>query len=382
MSAGVPAAISGGIAGAARLEIDLRAIGRNWRRLAERAAPARCGAPVKADAYGLGAAAVVPALARAGCGDFFFAHPGEALAVRHLVPDVRLYTLHGPTAAIGEMAAAGIIPALNTPEQVALWREAAARAGRRLPAALQVDTGMNRLGLEPGQFEQLAREPGLLQGIDPVLVFSHLACADIPGHPLNAAQLAAFQGLRALFPGVPAALANSSGIFLGSEYCFDLVRPGAALYGINPLTSAPNPMEPVVRLVAEVIQVRRVDAPSSVGYGAEHAVTGPSRIATIAVGYADGYPRSLGNGRGQALVDGERVPVVGRVSMDLITLDVSSLAEHRVRPGTEAILLGPEIDPDAVGGAAGTIGYEILTRLGPRYRRVYIADDLEAARTR
>ena len=376
------AAVSAGIAGAARLEINLGAIVRNWRRLANQAAPARCGAPVKADAYGLGAAEVVPALARAGCSDFFFAHPGEALAVRGLAPNVRLYALHGPTAAVDEMAASGIVPALNTLGQVALWRAAAARAGRRLPAALQVDTGMNRLGLEPADFERLAREPALLDGIDLVLAFSHLACADIPGHPLNAAQLTAFRRLRALFPSVPAALANSSGIFLGPEYCFDLVRPGAALYGINPLADATNPMEPVVRLIAEVIQVRRVDAPSSVGYGAEHAVTGPSRIATIAVGYADGYPRSLGNGRGQALVDGERVPVVGRVSMDLITLDVSSLAEHRVQPGTEAILLGPEIDPDLIGTAAGTIGYEILTRLGPRYRRVYLADTPEAAPAR
>lgn len=375
-------AASSGIAGAARLEIDLGAIARNWRRLAQRAAPARCGAPVKADAYGLGAAQVVPALARAGCRDFFFAHPGEALAVRGLAPDVHLYALHGPTAAVDEMAAAGVIPALNTLEQVAVWRDAAKRAGRRLQAALHVDTGMNRLGLPPADFELLAREPDRLDGIDLVLVFSHLACADIPNHPLNAAQLAAFRRLRALFPGVPAALANSSGIFLGPEYCFDLVRPGAALYGINPLSDAANPMEPVVRLIAEVIQVRRVDAPDTVGYGAEHAVTGPSRIATVAVGYADGYPRSLGNGRGQALVDGERVPVVGRVSMDLITLDVSNLAEHRVQPGTEAILLGPGIDPDLIGTAAGTIGYEILTRLGPRYRRVYITDDSPAAPTR
>lgn len=375
-------ATASGIAGAARLEIDLGAVARNWRKLADRAAPARCGAPVKADAYGLGAAEVVPALARAGCRDFFFAHPGEALAVQKLGPEVRLYALHGPTAAVDEMAAAGIVPALNTPEQVAIWRAAATRAGRRLPAALQVDTGMNRIGLEPADFERLAREPALLDGVDLVLVFSHLACADIPGHPLNAAQLAAFRRLRALFPAVPAALANSSGIFLGPDYSFDLVRPGAALYGINPLTGAANPMEPVVRLIAEVIQVRRVDAPSSVGYGAEHAVTGPSRIATIAVGYADGYPRSLGNGRGQALVDGERVPVIGRVSMDLITLDVSSLAEHRVHPGTEAVLLGPEIDPDLIGTAAGTIGYEILTRLGPRYRRVYLADTPAAAPAR
>lgn len=375
-------AVSSGIAGAARLEVDLGAIARNWRQLADRAAPARCGAPVKADAYGLGAAKVVPALARAGCRDFFFAHPGEALAVPDLAPGVRLYALHGPTAAVDEMAARGVVPALNTLDQVAVWRDAAARSGRRLPAALQVDTGMNRLGLEPADFERLAREPARLDGIDLVLVFSHLACADIPGHPLNAAQLAAFQRLRPLFADVPAALANSSGIFLGPEYSFDLVRPGAALYGINPLTGAPNPMEPVVRLVAEVIQVRRVDAPSSVGYGAEHAVTGPSRIATIAVGYADGYPRSLGNGRGQALVDGERVPVIGRVSMDLITLDVSSLAEHRVQPGTEAILLGPEIDPDLVGSAAGTIGYEILTRLGPRYRRAYVENTAGAVPAR
>lgn len=355
-----------GVAGAGHLEIDLGAIAANWKMLAAAAPGARCGAPVKADAYGLGARQVVPALYRAGCRDFFVAHPGEALAIRGVSADARIFVLHGPGEAPEDLAAAGIIPVLSTLAQVSTWSALGRKYGR-LKAALHVDTGMNRLGLDMAEAKNL---PGNLGDIDVVLVLSHLACADIPGHPLTPLQLDRFRRITGLFPGVTHSLANSSGIFLGPDYHFGLVRPGAALYGINPLADKPNPMRPVVRLTAPVLQVRRVDAPDSVGYGAEHAVAGPAVIATVAVGYADGYPRALG-GRGVAVVAGQRVPIAGRISMDLITLDVTALPPGSVLPGTEVVLIGDGIDVDELGSAAGTIGYDILTRLGRRYIRTW-----------
>lgn len=357
-----------GVAGAGHLEIDLGAIAANWKTLAAAAPGARCGAPVKADAYGLGARHVVPALYRAGCRDFFVAHPGEALAIRDVTPaDARLFVLHGLAAAGEEMAAAGIIPVLSTTTQV---KDALALAEKHggLTAALHVDTGMNRLGLDMAEAASLAGNLGKLRV---ELVLSHLACADIPGHPLTPLQLERFRQVIRDFPGATHSLANSSGIFLGPDYHFHLVRPGAALYGINPLVNKPNPMRPVVRLTAPVLQVRRVDAPGTVGYGAEHAVGGPAVIATVAVGYADGYPRKLG-GRGIALIAGKRVPFAGRVSMDLITLDVSALPPGSVQPGTEVVLIGDGLDPDEIGALAGTIGYEVLTSLGQRYSRSWI----------
>jgi len=357
-----------GVAGAGHLVIDLGAIAANWKRLSAAAPGARCGAPVKADAYGLGARQVVPALYRAGCRDFFVAHPGEALAIRDVVPgDARLFVLHGLAAAAEEMAAAGIIPVLSTAAQL---RDALALAERRggLGVALHVDTGMNRLGLDMAEAGAMAGNLGKLRV---ELVLSHLACADIPGHPLNPLQLDRFRDVIRHFPGVTHSLANSSGIFLGPDYHFGLVRPGAALYGINPLTGKANPMRPVVRLSAPVLQVRRVDAPGTVGYGAEHAVAGPAVIATVAVGYADGYPRALG-GRGIALIAGTRVPIAGRISMDLITLDVTALPPGTVQPGSEAVLIGEGLDVDELGALAGTIGYHILTSLGPRYTRSWV----------
>jgi alanine racemase len=238
---------------------------------------------------------------------------------------------------------------------------------------------MSRLGLPEDELETLASEPERLDGIELALVMSHLACADEPGHPLNAEQLARFSAARARLPTAMASFANSSGIFLGAEYHFDLGRPGVALYGINPTPGRPNPMRQVVRLQGKILQVREIDAPRTVGYGATHRAAGPTRVATVAVGYADGYLRSLSN-RGSAWLGNQRVPVVGRVSMDLITLDVTGASPDSAHPGAFVDLIGPELsaDPeltvDDVAAAAGTIGYEILTALGQRYHRIYQGD--------
>jgi alanine racemase len=358
---------------AAVLTVDLAAVVANHQLLARRAAPAAVAGVVKADAYGLGAAHIAPALARAGCRDFFVAQLGEALALRPLLPrSATLTVLNGVLAGEEEAFASNALrPALNDLGQVARWAAAARRRGHALEAAIQFDTGMSRLGLSPGEADRLAADPGLAAGIDVALVMSHLVVSEELDHPLNRVQLERFAALRRHWPQVRASLANSSGVFLGPEWRFDLVRPGAATYGINPLPGQANPMQCVAVLTAPVLQVRAIDHPESVGYGATHRARGPTRIATIGCGYADGWLRSLSN-RGSAFVGASRVPVVGRVSMDLITLDVTSVPDLAV--GDRVELMGPHLPVDDVAEAAGTNGYEVLTRLGARFHRVYASD--------
>ena len=347
--------------GTAVLGVDLAAVVANWQALAARAAPACCGAVVKADAYGLGADRVAPALARAGCRRFFVAHLAEGIALRRVLgAGPAIAVLHGPPPGRApDFAVASLIPVLNSLAQAQAW--AAFDAAR--PCILQIDSAMHRLGVPAEELAALPALPGLR------LVISHLACADDPSHPANAAQLAAFRAHSLRWPGVPRSLAASSGIFLGRDWHFDLVRPGAALYGLAPAPGV-NPMRPVVRLQAPVVQTRMVAAGEGVGYGHAWRAPAPARIATLAIGYADGLPRSLG-GRGTAWLDGTPLPVVGRVSMDSITVDVSALPEHAVRPGLLLDLIGPHGDADALAAAAGTIGYELLTRLGRRFVRHY-----------
>lgn len=363
--------LAGGI-----LRIDLGAVVANWRLLKGKlAGGADCAAVVKADAYGLGMAEVAPALHKAGCRVFFVALAEEAIALRALLPDADIHVFSGATAeSLPELARQRIVPVLNSLEQIAAATAFARQSGAALAADIHVDTGMNRLGLEARELAALAGDPGRLAGLDLRLVMSHLACADEPGHPLSDRQLAAFRAARTQIPAFAAAtpsFANSAGIFLGPEYHFDLARPGAALYGLKPQNSAPNPMAQVVRLQGKILQVRDVDTPMTVGYGAAHRVTGKARIATVGVGYADGYRQSLTN-RGHAYLGDMRVPVVGRVSMDLIALDVSQAPAAAAVPGALVDLLGPQHDADALAAEAQTIGYEILTGLGRRFHRVYV----------
>jgi alanine racemase len=353
------------------LTVDRGAIVANYRALAARAAPAQCAAVVKADAYGLGAVHVGPALARAGCRHFFVAHLGEAVELRSVVPaPASIYVLNGLARGdVEDLLAHDLIPVLNDLSQVDGWAAPSRRLGRTLPAVIQFDTRMSRLGLEDGEFRTLHTERSRLASLDLRFVMSHLACAEETDNPLNRAQLAEFRSIRAAFPDSKASFANSSAIFLGPDYAFDLVRPGCALYGINPLLNKKNPMQPTARLESRILQVRRVDHPRTVGYGATHRVSGPTRIATIAIGYADGWLRSL-SGRGVAYCGDRPVPFLGRVSMDLVTLDVTAAPDAKI--GDLVELMGPHQDVDAVAAKAGTIGYEILTRLGRRFHRTYI----------
>jgi alanine racemase len=355
---------------AGTLLVDLDAIAANWRLLAGRVGRAQCAAVVKADGYGLGAGEVARRLQAEGCSWFFVAHLEEAVALKPILPTATVVALNGLLAGCETaFVAHDIVPALNDPGQIALWQAKAKALGRRLPGIVHIDTGMNRLGLQSGDVDRLAGDRSLLQGIDIVLWMSHFACADIKDHPLNGEQHVRFAQALQRRPDAPASLANSSGIFLGPQMHYDLVRPGAALYGINPTPWTANPMQGVATLTGKIVQIHKVDTGGTVGYGAEWRAQRPSRIATVAVGYADGYLRSLQN-RIFVAIAGARLPVIGRISMDLITVDITE-AGIAAAPGIEVELLGSAIGIDELGERAGTIGYEILTQLGKRYHRRY-----------
>ncbi len=357
------------------LEIDLAAVADNYRRLCAEAPGCRLAPAVKADAYGLGAAEVAPALWATGARRFFVAHLGEALTLRPLLPEAELCVLNGVQA--GEerdFVAGGLLPVLNSLGQIALWQGAARAAGRPLPALLHLDSGMSRLGLPDDEVARLAAAPERLEGIALQLVMSHLACAEDLAGPMNEQQRRHFLALAERLPPAarqaPRSLANSSGLFLGPAFRFDWGRPGYALYGGNPTPGQANPMRPAVALKLRVLQLRRVDSPMTVGYGASHRVGGPTRLATLAGGYADGIFRALSN-RARVFWKGQALPIVGRVSMDLTVVDVTALPPDAVVAGDYLELLGPAQGVDELAAAAGTIGYELLTQLGRRYRRSY-----------
>jgi alanine racemase len=357
--------------GGSVLEIDLEALVANWRMLRERHGAARDTAAVlKADGYGLGAIAIATRLYAAGCRHVFTAHLMEAVEIRPFVPDAMVCVLHG----LGPGEAETFIdhdlaPALGTLGEVAAWNEAARTAGRRLPALLHIDTGMNRTGLSALELDRLTAERGLLEGLDLLYVMTHLVAADSPGSPINGIQARAFAAAADRFPGVRRSFANSSGLFLGEAFASDLARPGAALYGINPTMGAPNPMRPVARLRARIMQLREVGEGEGVGYDHQWVATRPSRIATLPIGYADGYHRVLGN-RAEVSVAGQLCPVAGRVSMDLITVDVTDCPKAAIGDWCEVI--GPAVPVERLAALAGTNGYEILTSLGRRFHRRYL----------
>ncbi|KAB2718904.1 alanine racemase [Brucella intermedia] len=360
------------------LTIDLAALRHNYSAIARHIAPTRAAAVVKADAYGLGASRVAPAFYDAGCRDFFVAHLGEAIALKpFLQPDATLYVLNGlQPGTEAACARDGILPVLNSLEQVENWGALAARQGRKLPALLQLDTGMSRLGLSASEFERLLENFALLDNIDIKFVISHLASGDEPENAANARQLANMTALLVRLPKLPVAFANSGGSFLDKSYHFDLARPGVALYGVGP----ENEVVPVLTLSARVIQVRDIDKGAAVGYGGTYVAEGPTRVATIAVGYADGWFRSLSN-KGSAFFGDTRLPIIGRVSMDSITLDVSALPEGTLKLGSLVELIGPHQRLEDVARDCDTIPYEILTALGNRYARVYVesgASDIKA----
>jgi alanine racemase len=358
------------------LNVDLAALRANWARLNEVSGRAECAGVIKADAYGLGLAPIARALTSEGCKTFFVATVDEGRAAREVQPGATIYVLDGLLpGAEAHYAGFDLRPALSSLAEVRDWAAYSRARGRRLAAALHIDTGINRLGMSESEVEQLASEPGLLATFETTLVMSHLACADEPGNPMNAQQRDRFNLLRAKLPPAPASLSNSGGTFLGAGYNFDLVRPGIALYGGRAHENKPNPMRTVVRLAAKILQVHEVPAGATVGYGAIFKVQRASRIATIACGYADGFLRALSVATGASgpvgYIGDYPVPIVGRVSMDNITVDVTDVPEELTRRGGWVEVMGERVTVDDLTDRAGTIGYELLSRLGPRVHRVY-----------
>jgi alanine racemase len=370
----IPEDAAGGI-----LHIDLEALASNWRTLRDNAGGAETGAVVKANAYGIGIEKAVPALARAGCRIFFVAHLSEAIRARAVAPDATVYVLNGLfPGTCSTYAQFDLRPVLGSFEEIEEWAAFARAQSRRFKAAIHVDTGMNRLGLTVPQGLTL-KDRTELKDFETTLLMSHFVSAEESDNPLNIEQIEAFQAVKVSLPGIPASLANSSGIFLNEKPHFDLARPGYALYGGNPTPDRANPMKPVVGLVGRISQLRWVEADHTVGYNGRWLALDKRRIATLSVGYADGFPRSSSaRGKsgdellaGMALVAGRSCPFAGNVSMDLITIDVTDVPENQVKRGDTVTLIGGDVTIDEVGRRAGTIGYEILTNLGSRYARSY-----------
>lgn len=353
------------------ITVDLDALEANFRYCGEQLRPAACAAVVKADAYGLGIRKIAPALWEAGCRQFFTATHREGATLRALLPGAEIFVFEGVTdLSLDVFCEKELVPVLIAPAHSARWAERGRSLGRALPAILHIDTGMTRLGFGEPELAELMRRPEDLDWIDIRYVMTHYACADDPGNDMSRRQKRRFDRLRAQLPDAPTSIGNSAGGLMGPEFSGDMARVGIAMFGGNPYGGGMPPLRPVLRVQSRILQVRDVPAGTTVGYGATFTAETPLRIATVGTGYADGYPWSLGN-RGVASIGGRRAPVVGRVSMDLITLDVSGLPEDSVRPGAMVDLIGPDISLEEVAERAGTINYEILTGLGQRARRVF-----------
>ncbi len=367
-----------------RLTIDLSAIVENWRDMARRSGKARAAAVVKADAYGLGIEDVGAALYEAGARDFFVAVAEEGETLRSFAPDARIFVLSGIWP--GREAIFfdnDLVPVIASEEQLAFWLGVLAEAGD-YPYALHVDTGFNRLGVPLEDALALADDASRPASFSPVLVMSHLHSGDNPDSLLNRQQLESFRRVAAAFEGIESSLSSSAGIFLGEDYHFDLTRPGIAIYGGEAVNNMRNPMRPVVKAEARIIQIRKARKGDTVSYGGTYQLTRESRLAIVSAGYADGYLRSL-SGSGLPLrqvvrdgafgyVAGRKVPVVGRVTMDMTIFDVTDIPENEIRAGDYIELFGDNIALDDVARAGGTIGYELLTGLGLRYDRLYVED--------
>ena len=354
------------------MEVDLAAITHNYRFLCAQLDDARCAAVVKADAYGLGVDEIAPTLANAGCNDFFVASIDEGINVRKLLPKAHIYVLNGLLPGSESILSQhNMTPILNDIGQIIIWQNWSKKLDKKLPAIIHLDSGMWRAGLPPNEVKILSAELERLKGIDVRYYMSHLACSDQATHPKNIQQLQSFQQALKMLPSTPASIANSHGIFLGPQYHFDLVRPGRSLYGIGIVSSKEQSIKPTVKVSTKVIQVSDVGPNETIGYEALYRVAQPTRLATLAAGYTDGLPRTL-DGQGTVFIGGIKAPIIGGVSMDLLTIDVSKAPENTVYPGAWAEIIGEHISADDVAANANrTTSREVIVNLGKRYHRVY-----------
>nr|WP_321459356.1 alanine racemase [uncultured Cohaesibacter sp.] len=363
------------------LAIDLGALADNYHKLSQKTGPAECAAVIKADAYGLGLELAAQALWKAGARTFFVAHPQEGEKARKTLPDAIIYVLNGLVGddspdAYDYYRTHQLRPVLGCREEVQLWQSYCENKDEALPCAIHFDTGMNRLGLSLADAQELS---ALWQSVKPAfgleLIISHLVCADEPDHPKNREQLEKFTAIRALFPEVKASLANSGGIFLGPDYHFDLCRPGIALYGGAVVSGEKSPMKVVATLKSRILSTRKVAKGQSVSYGATETTGRDSRLAILCLGYADGYLRTASSSDARkgakVCINGFEAPIIGRVTMDLIIVDISDIAEDKAKRGDWAEFFGSNIAIDDVATAANSISYELLTSLGLRALRSY-----------
>ena len=368
-----------------RLTVDLTALTENWKDMARRSGKARASAVVKADAYGTGIEDAGEALFMAGARDFFVATVDEGVTLRPYAPDARIFVLSGVWPGTERrLFENDLVPVISSEEQLAFWMAVLADYGD-YPCALNVDTGFNRLGLSMEEAMALADDVSRPASFAPVLVMSHLACSDDHSSEMNKQQLESFRQVSAAYEGIDSSLAASGGIFVGSDYHFDLTRPGIALYGGEAVNGLANPMRPVVTAEARIIQVRTAKAGESVGYGRALQLTRDSRLAVVSAGYADGYLRSQSSGGvplrqvvpegGYGFLAGRKIPIAGRITMDLTIFDVTDLPENAVRAGDYVELFGKNVLVDDVARSAGTIGYEILTSIGLRHERRYLYEE-------
>lgn len=350
------------------LKVNLSAIVANYLFLKQKASGKKVACVVKANAYGLGVGEVVPVLKNAGCNKFFVANLDEAIELRQILPESFIGVFSGISKNEEDIFVMyGLTPVLNSIYQFELFSQYVDKKGISYPCLLHIDSGMNRLGFSFEEIKKLQSED-LLKKLNIKMILSHLACADEKSHEKNLQQLEVVRNLRKIFPNIPISFANSYGVFLGQEYHFDIIRPGIALYGGNPTPNDINPMQSVVQITSKILQIRNIDTPQTVGYGATYKLEAGSKIATLPVGYADGYFRSLSN-KSYCAIASKKVPVVGRVSMDLITVDITSIKDIEV--GDEVEIIGDTITLQDLANNSGTIDYEILTSIGGRYKKIY-----------
>lgn len=363
----------------AHLTIDLDAIVHNWRLLAAQgeAKGAECGGVVKANAYGTGIEQTGAALYRAGCRTFFVAHVTEGERLRRVAPEAVIYVLNGlPSGGASAYEPARLRPVLGSIEEIGEWGDHVTQAGHPGEAAIHVDTGLNRLGLDPEVWRGLAGRIGNGDyGFMPTLLITHLASSETLDTPQNAEQARLFAEMAELAPDIAPSFCNSSAVFRDDLPKYSLTRPGYALYGGNPTPWTRNPMREVVRLQAPILQIRSIEAGERVGYNARWQAKRPTVLVTISIGYADGFPRLPPNPDtpvGEVLIGETLCPIVGRLSMDLMIIDATDAHPEHVQRGAMVTVIGGVLDIDRVGQMAGTIGYLMLTSLSPRYTRTYL----------